>query len=358
MHDQGSSRAAIQLKIDKLGAVYTSLGQVTADVKAATSEVASLKEMMKTSEFADHIEEYSLGPKEEELAALTASQDQYVADIERMRNGFAEETMPAAKEGEKRYNAVFAEQVAMPDGAAALASIVATVSGLRKELPAAPTDGTKAARQPPGKPVEALQREGVKEAATMFAAVMAALMAAGMGDGAAGSELDGSSVCPVEKQAGRAFEKVYSRWGGDFRAVTDWGRATVCGQTLAALARAIGIATETLTGLGYVVVAVKSSMDLEKNVAASGGYRNVMLNLKCPSTGHVVELQFALSPIEAVKHGPVMLRFRSISLVSHPLFLVARALWQIALRPLGGSTSSLRSATVPSVVRCVTMSGD
>ena len=131
----------------------------------------------------------------------------------------------------------------------------------------------------------------------MHAASMTALDEAGMDR----AQLKGSSVCKEKKSAGRGFEKVYARWGGDYRAVTDWGRSTISAATLVLLAAAIEIVLAHLIALGYTVVAVKNSLDLAKDCAANGGYRNFMVNLKCPGSGHVVELQFNLSPIEEVK---------------------------------------------------------
>jgi hypothetical protein len=305
---QGSDRAAIQLKIDKLGAVYTSLGQVTADVSAASAEVTSLENALATRGISavrgegdpdGWTERYFLGPKVKKLANFILARDTYIADVDRMRDEFAEEVMSAAKEGERQYNAVMADQLDLIGCETALVTIVDVASSLLANMPAAPTDGTKAARQP-DQPVQKLQQEGVKEASVMFEEVMRSLKVEGM---LTGDALKGSSVCTTEKSAARAFEKVYARWGGDFRAVTDWGRATVCGQNFKDLARAITISLGALAKLGYVVVAVKNSLDLTKDVAANGGYRNMLVNLQCPESKHVVELQFSLWPIEQVKHS-------------------------------------------------------
>lgn len=297
---QDSTRTTIQLKIDQLGAVYTSLGQVTADIEAALSEVKALEEAVKTESTTGWVQKHLLGPKEKELAGLITAKDKYVKDIVMKRNEFAEETMPAAKEGERQYDAAFSDQISMDGGKRGLAKIVAIVSGLLKKLPAAPSDGSKAARQQ-DKPVDVLQQEGVQEASKMYQTLYAAVQNSLEADGLHKDVLKGSSVCPHKKKASRAFEKVYARWGGDFRAVTDWGRATVCGGTLETLAQVIDVAMTTLTGKGYVVVAVKNSLDEAKDVAANGGYRNMMVNLQCPQSNHVVELQFTLSPIEDVK---------------------------------------------------------
>ena len=233
---------------------------------------------------------------EADIKAAKEEEEKFINDIIRMRNEFSEQAMPESKACAALYSSIFDEQSSGSEGAAALQTICSAVATLKDSLPPAPTDGTKASKQP-DEDVHVLQREGVLEAKKMHGAAMAALHTAGMEE----AELEGSSVCPTEKSAGRGFEKVYRRWGGDHRAVTDWGRATVCALTLVLLAKALATTLKTLTELGYTVVAVKNTFDSRTNCTANGEYRNLMLNLKCPESGHVVELQFNVSPIEAVK---------------------------------------------------------
>lgn len=300
----GASKDGSELKVPsetdimvaQLGAVYTSLGKAMADKFGYTAELAALKTAKETTEYKNHLQDTAITPMEQKLRDADASVAKFSNDAVEMRANFAEAGMPLAKECEADYTSIFAEQTRGQAGGDAHAAICSQAASLKAGLPPAPADGTKAARQP-DQPVGTLQRVGVEEAGTMYAAAMASLDAAGIDR----AQLKGSSVCPVVKDAGRGFEKVYGRWGGDFLAVTDWGRATVSAATLALLARVLATVLAHLIALGYTVVAVKNTLDLAIDCTVNGGYRNLMLNLKCPRTGHIVELQFNLTPIEDVK---------------------------------------------------------
>ena len=297
--EQGNPKKdEMQLHIDQLGAVYTSLGQLVADIKGLESEVEALKKAKETSSNAEWVQEHLIDPMERDLASAKARETKFVDDIIKLRNRFAEQAMPESKACAAEYAAIFEKESTGPDGTLAVAAICSTVAQLKAGLPPPPTDGTKASIQPE-ETVIVLQQTGVREAKMMYDAVEAALHAAGLD----GTQLVGSSVCPKIKSAGRGFEKVYARWAGDFRAVTDWGRATICALTLVLLAQAIEVALHRLEELGYTVVGVKNTLDIAKDCTANGNYRNLMLNLKCPTSGHILELQFNVSSIEALKQG-------------------------------------------------------
>jgi len=55
---------------------------------------------------------------------------------------------------------------------------------------------------------------------------------------------------------------------------------------------------QCLAAAGYAVVIVRISYgqddDTAWNVFANGGFRNILVNIRCPS-GHVLEMQFNLS---------------------------------------------------------------
>ena len=293
-----SQKDEMQLNIDQLGAVYTSLGQLVADIKGLESEVEALKKAKETSSNARWVQRNLIDPMERDLASAKARETKFVDDIIKLRNRFAEQAMPESKACAAEYAAIFEKESTGPDGSHAVATICSTVARLKAGLPPPPTDGTKASIQPE-ETVLVLQQTGVREAKMMYDAVEAALHAAGLD----GTQLVGSSVCPKIKSAGRGFEKVYARWAGDFRAVTDWGRATICALTLVLLAQAIEVALHRLEELGYTVVGVKNTLDIAKDCTANGNYRNLMLNLKCPTSGHILELQFNVSSIEALKQG-------------------------------------------------------
>jgi hypothetical protein len=67
--------------------------------------------------------------------------------------------MPEVKECQALYDSIFEAETRGEAGEAAAASICSKVSSMQADLPPAPTDGTKAARQP-DQPLETLQREG------------------------------------------------------------------------------------------------------------------------------------------------------------------------------------------------------
>lgn len=286
-----------EIKTDKLGAVYITLGKVSADVAGYEKQLAALEKAKETTKYKDYLQKHAIDPMKEKLARARAAAAKIANDAVEMRAKAAESVMPEVKACEVLYDTIFEAETRGQAGEVAAAAICSTVSSLQADLPPAPTDGTKAARQP-DQPLETLQREGVQEAKKMHGEAMAALEAAGIDRE---QQLQGSSVCPAVKSAGRAFEKVYARWGGDFRAVSDWGRATVSAVSLVLLASVLELVLAHLAALGYTVVAVKNTLDLAKDCTVNGGYRNLMLNLKCPGSGHVVELQFNLTPIEEVK---------------------------------------------------------
>lgn len=286
-----------EIKIDKLGAVYITLGKVSADVAGYEKQLASLEKALETTRFPDILQLYTIDPMKKKLAHAKAAAAKFANDAVEMRAKSAESVMPEVKACEALYASIFEAEMRGPAGVDAAAAICSKVLSLQAGLAPAPTDGTKAARQP-DQPLETLQREGVQEAKKMHGEAMAALEAAGIDRE---QQLQGSSVCSALKSAGRGFEKVYARWGGDFRAVSDWGRATVSAVSLVLLASVLELVLTHLVSLGYTVVAVKNTLDLAKDCTVNGGYRNLMLNLKCPGSGHVVELQFNLAPIEEVK---------------------------------------------------------
>jgi hypothetical protein len=187
-----------------------------------------------------------------------------------------------------RYAEAFEREASDVNGGDGMATIKRVVAELITALPPPPEDPrTKAARQPAGMTVPEMQVQGTAEAAKLFGIAVAKVKAAGLK-----TELSVASSCAKRKKsAGRAFEKAYERWGGDPRAVTDYGRATLCTITLAGLARVLRVTVDALQAAGYVVVGVKSTLDSAVDTAASGGYRNALLLFKCPRSNHVVELQ-------------------------------------------------------------------
>ena len=96
------------------------------------------------------------------------------------------------------------------------------------------------------------------------------------------------------KGAPRIAEKVRTDYGGDVRRIVDAARGSIVCETLAQLRRVVGVLQAGGAGVPKVV-RVKDRL----SATASGGYRDVMLNVE--EDGHVCELQLHLSTLIAIK---------------------------------------------------------
>jgi len=54
---------------------------------------------------------------------------------------------------------------------------------------------------------------------------------------------------------------------------------------------------------GFAVLLIKDRLMLAFDASVSGGYRDLLLNLRCVATGHIVELQITLKGLMEVKAG-------------------------------------------------------
>ena len=54
---------------------------------------------------------------------------------------------------------------------------------------------------------------------------------------------------------------------------------------------------------GFAVLLIKNRLMLAFDASVSGGYRDLLLNLRCLATGHIVELQITLKGLIDVKAG-------------------------------------------------------
>ena len=93
---------------------------------------------------------------------------------------------------------------------------------------------------------------------------------------------------------GRIVEKTELEYGGDYTKVLDVVRASGIFESashLADLIERLGAAA------GVTVVRVKDRF----NYPASGGYRDLLLNVRVGGIGHVAELQLHLGPLVAMK---------------------------------------------------------
>ena len=100
------------------------------------------------------------------------------------------------------------------------------------------------------------------------------------------------------KRTRRATVKALEKYGGDYSRLTDLARMTFECDTMSAAS----LVLETLgdleeTGIkgrpGYRLLAGKNRLMLEFDANPAGGYRDVLLNLRCLSTWHIIEVQSA-----------------------------------------------------------------
>ena len=92
----------------------------------------------------------------------------------------------------------------------------------------------------------------------------------------------------------RICEKTCTDYGGDCRRIVDAARGSIICETLAELAAAIRVLLADGPG-APMVLRVKDRL----SEPASGGYRDVMLNMEVE--GHVCELQLHLAKLITIK---------------------------------------------------------
>ena len=108
-------------------------------------------------------------------------------------------------------------------------------------------------------------------------------------------------VAPLKGEA-RAAYKTRDKYNGDYSRITDLARMTLKCATLAdALATLRALAA--LGSSGWDVLLLKDRLMLAFDASATGGYRDMLLNLRCEATGHIVEVQITLDPLLAIKAG-------------------------------------------------------
>jgi len=105
-------------------------------------------------------------------------------------------------------------------------------------------------------------------------------------------------VAPLKGEA-RACVKTIDKYVGDYRRLTDLARMTLKCPTLRAALEALRFLAKHG---GFMIVLIKNRLMLAFDAGASGGYRDLLLNLKSQS-GHTVELQITLTPLLAIKAG-------------------------------------------------------
>jgi len=106
-------------------------------------------------------------------------------------------------------------------------------------------------------------------------------------------------VAPLKGEA-RACFKTVDKYGGDARRLTDIARCTIKCATLRAALEALRFLAKHE---GFVIVLIKNRLTLAFDASATGGYRDLLLNLEIVGTKHIVEVQITLTPLLAIKAG-------------------------------------------------------
>ena len=143
-------------------------------------------------------------------------------------------------------------------------------------------------------------------------------------------------VAPLKGEARAAF-KTLEKYGGDYSRLTDLARmcaalpaarsvpdpppiptpvnlahisaycVAVCVRDRTVQCKALKDVKAVLKMLrshaGFEVLLIKNRLMLAFDASVSGGYRDLLLNLRCLATGHIVELQITLKGLIDVKAG-------------------------------------------------------
>ena len=121
----------------------------------------------------------------------------------------------------------------------------------------------------------------------------------GNGDGGGGGGGVRPIVAPLKGEA-RASIKALEKYGGNYARLTDLARMTFECETLR---DALVTLRALKSARGYEVLLVKDRLTLAFDASATGGYRDMLLNLRCEATGHIFEVQITLAPLLAIKAG-------------------------------------------------------
>ena len=105
------------------------------------------------------------------------------------------------------------------------------------------------------------------------------------------------TVAPL-KGAARACAKTLEKYRGDFSRLTDLARMTFECETLTG---ALAVLNALAADGAFTLLLLKNRLMLAFDADPTGGYRDLLLNLRCGATGHIAEVQITLRPLLAVK---------------------------------------------------------
>lgn len=197
---------------------------------------------------------------------------------------------PTVKAAYAEYQSKFEAEASTAAGVEATQALAQALEGIPDGAPKT----TVKPMQPEGMSISQLQR-GCLKAATMVYTLLMLVHGAG------------SSVCNIEKSAGRAAEKAQQHGGGvdGIRKVTDFGRLTIAQATMGKLAAAFVQGKAILEKAGYQFILQKNTLDLKIDSYAAGGFRNLHTLVRNTKSGLIVEIQWALEALENIKHSPI-----------------------------------------------------
>lgn len=301
-------RAAVDDKIAQLNAIATVRGNRETEHAALVAGLAAKEASLATSQW----QNMTKG----EIAKAQAAVDDSRAGIDQLRaehvakqSEFGTAGAILAKTSERNYDAAFAAACDVPggrDAAVELSEVLcASIAANAAKIPSSKRNqdlgkgGGKASMQPDdGKSSDELVQTGLAETARFFKDVMKPMA----------KKLPFSiiqNLCTVAKDLSRAYEKAYSRRNGSLLTVTDFGRGTATVAMLAQLLEMLKALVAELESKGYEITGIKASMDPRVGASERYGFRNILLNIRCPGSLHIIELQLNLTSLEEIKNGPL-----------------------------------------------------
>eukprot|EP00729_Bicosta_minor_P022645 gene22645-2307_t len=300
------TREEVETMKDKLVATSTYLGLETVNLHDIDEnlkvETAALEDAKANGRFTSTIEG-RIDAEQNVHADQSATVGWVKGTLSTLRSEFGAKIMPQALLGQKKYADAFAAALARAGAGASVERLAKVLAGIEC-VPTASGGGggagssgkIKAGRQPlDGKTMPELQQTGLVEMKKLWVnAALPALKRAGV-------EFDGG-FCEFVKDPARAFEKAL-RYDGDKTNVSDYGRGTAGLSTLQDIEAFMLAFLELLEANGYELATLKNTLNPAVDVTKSMGYRNILLNIRCPGSKHVVELQVNLKSIETIKHG-------------------------------------------------------
>jgi len=144
------------------------------------------------------------------------------------------------------------------------------------------------------------------------------------------SSCGGVAYSPGTKSLERTIQKTKEKYNGNFSRLLDVGRGMVVFQDTSQLYRALKFITRLeKSGLLQVVRAKDRFSPKWDAILYSGGYRDVLLNLRWSDSGVIVELQLHLQPLLDIKNATGHENYemaRSLH-VFNPVFTSQRIYW-------------------------------